>query len=175
MRSKKIILDCVRERRPPFSPEHVVTEFADVLHSYGIHKIVGDNYAGEWPKEQFRKCAITYEKADKNRSEIYHDVLPLMNSGAVELLDNKRMVSQFVALERRVSIGGREQINHPAGGHDDLVNAIAGVLCMLAQHQVGAVEISSAGAAEFARLTSRRFTGFPARRSLFPITPSGFN
>ncbi len=31
----RVVLGCVRERRPPFSPENVVAELAVVLGSYG--------------------------------------------------------------------------------------------------------------------------------------------
>jgi hypothetical protein len=41
------VLDAVRERRPPFSPEDVVAEFAALLKSYRITKVQGDRYAGE--------------------------------------------------------------------------------------------------------------------------------
>ncbi|MEK1928491.1 MAG: terminase family protein, partial [Pararhizobium sp.] len=48
-------LDCVRERKPPFSPEAVVLEFAETLDRYRVREVEGDRYAGEWPREQFRK------------------------------------------------------------------------------------------------------------------------
>ena len=35
------VVDCVRERRPPFSPEAVVEEFSGLLQSYGLHEVVG--------------------------------------------------------------------------------------------------------------------------------------
>ena len=58
----------------------------------------------------------------------YADALPLFNSGRVRLLDNRRLVSQFAALERKTSAMGRDVINHPPGGHDDVCNAAAGAL-----------------------------------------------
>src|SRR5699024_2228764 len=42
------VLDCIRERRPPFSPEAVVQEFAETLKSYRVGIVTGDHYAGEW-------------------------------------------------------------------------------------------------------------------------------
>lgn len=126
-------LDALRERKPPFSPEAVVDEFAATLKLYGIREVTGDRYAGEWPRERFRKAGIEYRVADKPRSDLYRDVLPLLNSGTVDLLDSDRLVNQFVGLERRVARGGRESIDHAPGGHDDLANAAAGVLEMLAR------------------------------------------
>ena len=43
-----VVLDCLREVVPPFSPESVVREFARVLQSYKITRVAGDHYAGEW-------------------------------------------------------------------------------------------------------------------------------
>ena len=49
-----------RERRPPFSPDGVVQEFAELLKSYKVRRVVGDRYAGEWPRERFRVHGIEY-------------------------------------------------------------------------------------------------------------------
>ena len=125
------VIDCIRERRAPFSPEQVCTEFVDTLKSYRISTVTGDNYGGEWPKEQFRKRGINYELSDKAKSKLYLDFLPLINSKQVKLLDSDRMVRQFIGLERKTSWGGRDSIDHAPGGHDDIANAVAGV-CNLA-------------------------------------------
>ena len=86
------MLDCLREVRPKFSPDSVTAEFAEVFKSYGIAKIFGDDYAGEWPKERFAKNGIVYESVSKPRSDLYKEFAPLLHSGRVELLDNQRMV-----------------------------------------------------------------------------------
>jgi hypothetical protein len=54
-----------------------------------------------------------------------------LNSGRVELLDHPRLAAQLCALERRVTRGGRDSIDHPPGGHDDLANAVGGVVSVL--------------------------------------------
>src|SRR5262249_50716674 len=87
----------------------------------------GDRYAGEWPAEQFRKHGITYEAAAKPKSDLYRDFLPLLNSGRVDLLDHPKLVNQIASLERRTARGGRDLIDHPLGGHDDLANSVAGL------------------------------------------------
>ncbi|MDR6302560.1 hypothetical protein GGQ85_000236 [Nitrobacter vulgaris] len=123
-----LFLDAIREVRPPFSPESVVIEYAGLMRSYRITKVTGDRYAGEWPREQFRKYGVRYEVADKSKSDIYRDMLPLLNSRRCELLDHSKLVSQFVSLERRTARGGRDSIDHPSHSHDDIANAVAGVL-----------------------------------------------
>jgi hypothetical protein len=45
------------------------------------------------------------------------------------------MVSQLIRLERRTG-RGRDGIDHPPGGHDDLINAAAGAVVM-AQGDLG--------------------------------------
>lgn len=123
-----VVLDAVRERKPPFSPEAVVAEFCDTLKSYGLRKVTGDRYGGEWPREQFRKLGVEYELAPKTRSELYQALVPTINSGKLQLLDVPNLEAQLVALERRTARGGRESIDHPPGGHDDIANAVAGAV-----------------------------------------------
>jgi hypothetical protein len=43
---ERIIVDAVRERKPPFSPEICATEFAGLVRNYRISTVVGDKYAG---------------------------------------------------------------------------------------------------------------------------------
>jgi hypothetical protein len=106
--SGRVVLDCIGERKAPFSPDSVVSEFADTLKAYRISTVVGDRYAGEWPRERFAAHGVTYRVADLNRSELYLAFLPLVNSGRVDLLDSSRMVAQFVGLERRTSRAGKD-------------------------------------------------------------------
>jgi len=103
--------DCVREVKPPFSPESLVAEYAALLKTYR-------RYAGESPREQFRKHGIDYLPSDKSKSELYGALLPLLNSRRVDLLDNKRLTSQLLGLERRTARGGRDSIDHAPSGHE---------------------------------------------------------
>jgi hypothetical protein len=126
------VLDAVRERRPPFSPEAVVADFAVLLKSYRVSKVTGDRYAGEWPRERFREHSIRYEASTRPKSDLYRDMLPILNSGKLSLLDHPRFLAQMVSLERRSARGGRDSIDHPPSGHDDLSNSVAGVVAALA-------------------------------------------
>ena len=87
------ILDLLREVRPPFSPEAVVEEFADVLRRYRLTKVYGDRYAGEWCREVFSRHGLNYEIAEKPKSDLYRDLLPLINSRGADLLENERLVA----------------------------------------------------------------------------------
>jgi len=125
---KRAVLDAVREVKPPFSPEAVVDEFCALLRSYGIARVKGDRYGGEWCREPFRKHGIAYDLSEKAKSDLYRDLLPILNSGRAELLDLPRLAAQLCGLERRTARGGRDSIDHPPGGHDDVANAVAGAL-----------------------------------------------
>jgi hypothetical protein len=123
------ILDCVREAKAPFSPEAVVAEFADILRRYRCATVQGDRYAGEWVREPFRKAGVFYSLSEKAKSGLYLELLPLLNSRAVDLLDSSVLTRQLVSLERRTGRGtGRDIIDHPPGCHDDVANAAAGAL-----------------------------------------------
>ena len=126
--AERFVLDLVLERRPPFSPAAVVSEFAATLKGYQVGRVFGDRYAGEWPREVFRQRGVTYEPAEKIKSDIYLAFLPLLNSGRVDLLDNPKLVTQVCSLERRTARGGRDSIDHAPGAHDDVANAVAGAL-----------------------------------------------
>ena len=122
-----VVVDAVREQRPPFSPTTVAEEFARVLKNYNVNKIVGDKYAGAWPVEVFSKLSIKYEQSAAPKSDLYRDLLPLINSGRIRLLDNAKLINQLCGLERRVARGGRDSIDHGPGSHDDIANSVAGL------------------------------------------------
>jgi hypothetical protein len=127
------VLCCLREARPPFSPEAVVAEFARTLKQYRVDRVTGDRWGGEFVREPFRQYGIDYQIADRPKSDFFRDFLPLINSGRVELLDNSKMISQLCGLERRVGRGtGRDSIDHGPGAHDDLINSAAAVLVLVA-------------------------------------------
>ena len=122
------VLDAVREVKPPFSPDAVVEEFASLLKSYGIARVTGDAYAGEWPRERFAVHGIAYDVSKKNTSAIYGEFLPALNARRVQLLDLPRLIGQLVGLERRTARAGRDSIAHAPGSHDDVANAACGAL-----------------------------------------------
>lgn len=122
------VLDVVRERRPPFSPDAVVKEYADLLRSYGVTTVQGDRYAGEWPRERFKAHGVRYEPCERVKSDLYRELVAPVNAGRVELLDLPALRAQLVGLERRVARGGKDSIDHAPGARDDLANSAAGAL-----------------------------------------------
>ena len=122
------VLACLLERRPPFDPEEVTADFAKTLKTYGVVKVTGDKWAAGFVEAAFRRHGIAYEASAAPKSDLYKELTPLMASGSVKLLDNARMVVQLLALERRTARGGKDSIDHPPRGHDDLINAACGAL-----------------------------------------------
>jgi hypothetical protein len=118
----------------------VVEEFSVLLHRHQIWTVHGDRYAGEWPREAFQQRGISYEVSQRSKSELYQAFLPLVNSRLVALLEHRQMQQQLLALERRVTRGGRDSIDHPPGAHDDVANAVAGA-CVLALHSGSALPL----------------------------------
>ena len=88
---------------------------------------------------RFKLHGVTYTPADKTASQLFLELLPLLNGGRVGLLDRRRTIDQLINLERRTSFGtGRDTIGHPPNCHDDLAVVVAGA-AVLAQPPMGAV------------------------------------
>src|SRR5262249_61077336 len=66
-------LDCLVERRPPFSPDDVTQEFAAVLTQYGIKRVTGDRYGGGRPRERVKAHRIAYDPPAPTKSAPYPD------------------------------------------------------------------------------------------------------
>lgn len=124
------VLDAVRERKPKFSPDDVAGEFSALMKSYGVSRAEADRWGGDWVGEGFRKHGITVSPSAKPKSDLYRELLPLLNARRCNLLDNQTLAKQLVGLERRVARGGRDSIDHAPGSHDDVANAAAGALLM---------------------------------------------
>jgi hypothetical protein len=61
-----------------------------------------------------------------------------LNSGRVEL--HPRLHAQLLGLERRTARGGKDSIDHAPNAHDDLANAAAGALVLVASGAPSSVE-----------------------------------
>ena len=131
-KGEEAIIDMIKAWKPPFDPTDVVKECAEAIKPYRIRNITGDNYGGEWPVAEFRKHGITYQLAEKHRSELYLNLIPVVNSKRAELPDNRRMIEELRRLERRRGRSGKDTIDHPAyGGSDDVANSVAGAVDLI--------------------------------------------
>jgi hypothetical protein len=130
-----IVIDAVREIKPPFSPDVAVEQIVAVLRAYGVSRITGDRFGGEWVAERFRRHGVSYQTAEYTRSEAYLSALPMLTAERVQLLDHPKLIAQFAQLERRTSAQGRDTVDHPRGSHfhDDLANSVALAIATLAR------------------------------------------
>lgn len=126
-RDRTVVIDLVERHRPPFNPYEICRKMAETCRRYGVHRIVGDWYGAEFVARAFQACDIRYQRSEKNKSDLYLELLPRLCSGEIELLDNDVLVNQLAGLERRIRSGGKDKIDHGPNQHDDLANAVAGV------------------------------------------------
>ena len=93
----RVILDGIRVRSAPFSPAQIVASFG-LLKVPTLARVRAIGMRRVFSPTQMRE----YELAEKPKSDIYRDSLALPNSGAVELLDDGRLINELCGLERRV-------------------------------------------------------------------------
>src|SRR5262249_18490138 len=123
-----VVLDCLREWKPPFNPTDVILEASELLKAYRVGRISGDRYAGEWCRQSFRERTISYEVSAQSKGDIYINFLPQLTAGRLRLLDHQGLLGPLCSLERGPTGGtGRDVVDHPRGAHDDLANAVAGM------------------------------------------------
>lgn len=129
----KIIIDLARCWRAPHNPLEVIDQMCRILREYRITQCVGDNYSAGFVKQKFEDRGIRYIKCDAPKSTLYLEALPQLCSGGVELLDSKQLIDEFCNLERRTRSGGKDSVDHSPNSHDDLCNAVAGALFLVAK------------------------------------------
>jgi hypothetical protein len=154
-----VVLDCLRSRAPPFNPSDVLAEFVETLKSYGVTIVHGDRFAGEWVRQPLRDRGIFYRLADRDKSAIYRDALPIFNSRKVSLLNNRTLVGQLCALERSTGSTGRDRIDHPRGAHDDLCNAACGAIVLATQKRRRFEQLVPVGVPQTAELDGSGSSG----------------
>ena len=137
------VLDMARRWKAPHDPAQVSAEMAEILKGYGVRRVTGDRYGGAWPEQEFLKHNITYLASQFDKSAIFLEFLTLVLSSRVELLDNRVLSNELLALERRTRSGGKDLIDHPPKGHDDLANAVAGYCILLAGKTATAIGYQS--------------------------------
>jgi hypothetical protein len=137
----RIILDALSEQRPPFNPQGVTRAISSLLQQYGLSGTVGDHYGERWVVDEFARNGIALVHSSRPRSSLYIDCIPLFTSGRIRLLDNRRLVAQFAALERTATPSG-DKIDHGRGGHDDLANVVAGAATLAAHTEAQPVPLT---------------------------------
>ncbi len=133
--SSKLRVAAIKAWDPPFNPEQIVCEIADQLKQYRIRSVTGDRYAGSWVTSSFEKFGIEYVTCDKPKSDLYLMLEGLVNTGRVEFAHDERLIRELVNLERRRGRSGKDIVDHPPRGSDDLANSLAGLAYLLVQNE----------------------------------------
>ena len=120
------ILDVIRSYQPPFNTSGVITEVSALCKRYGIHTVTGDRYARGFVVEAFSSHDLKYTFSEQARSDLYLELLPLVNAERVRLLDDPELLRELRGLERRRGSSGRHKVDHRPGFHDDRANAATG-------------------------------------------------
>jgi len=122
----KVIVDLIVNQGPvpPFDPNKCPTRWEPILDAYAVRTVHGDAYGGEVFASAFRERGLSYQKIkDTSASDLYESFEPVLNAGAVRLLDIPKLQQEALGLKWS---GGK--IVHPSGGHDDWINSVCGVV-----------------------------------------------
>jgi hypothetical protein len=80
-----------------------------------------DRYARLWPTERFRAHDIAYEPAEKPKSDLYRDMLPLLNARRIEgdlaCRPGERLANHFDTV-LLILIVGSDFLEHFAGAQE---------------------------------------------------------
>jgi len=138
-------VDARLERRPPFTLEAVVADFAALFKRYRISTVKGDAYDEDRLRKLFDRHGIQYRRCDRTASDLFGWLVNEFNNARrFAWLDDEALTAQFVGLEWVKQPSGSKIIGHPPGGHDDLINAVAGALYCAMQWR-GPPEVDTTG------------------------------
>lgn len=130
-------LALVQRWEPPFDPAVVAAEVAGLLRRYGLRRVGIDRFAPGLVGALLRQHGIEAEPAPRTTSEAFINLLTLINAGQVRLLDDPVLRRELSRLERRPGAAGREIVEHPRNGHDDV--AAASAFALVAAYETHAV------------------------------------
>jgi hypothetical protein len=134
----RVALDIIVKQagEPPYNPRQAVHKFVEVLRSYRLSRVMGDNFAGRTFAVDFESDGITYDVCSRPKTELYEQLEPALNAGEVELLDEPKLQEQLLTLVVRGT-----KIDHEPNGHDDWANAAAGCVWMIRSAARSAAEV----------------------------------
>lgn len=126
-RGRPAALACIRQWRPPFAPSAAIREAATTCRRYGLTTVGIDRYAPGFVIDGFREHGITARVREQDTSATFVELLGLVNSGLVRLLDVPVLLGELRWLERRPG-AGRDVVGHPPRAHDDVAAAASAAL-----------------------------------------------
>ena len=126
----RAIVDLVEKQTgdaPGYNPLAAVAKFVGIVRNYGIKRVILDGYAGSTFRHAFEQPGgLIGEVRGEGKTVFYEDFEVALNSGVAELLDDAKMQEQFLTLVVR-----GEKVDHLPDDHDDLANAVAGLVWLI--------------------------------------------
>jgi hypothetical protein len=97
---------------------------------------VADQFARGFHDQFWKDEQITLVDSERDTSQTYMKLLPMLAAGEVRLIDSKTLRSQFASLEQHLPPSGHEVIRKPqtAGARDDSATSAAGALVAAGVH-----------------------------------------
>jgi hypothetical protein len=138
LEDSRIVVDVVRSRAPKFNPEDVTRDYSELLKKYRVSTVRGDKFSGDFALHQFAKHQITYERAEKSKSELYLEAEGAFNAEKVGLPNKTIMIEQLKSLVRKVRAGGRDSVDTDSGQSEDEANVLCGLIDLLSARASGA-------------------------------------
>lgn len=131
----KVIIDAYKSFAPEqngkrYLPDDAISESIELFSRYGVHEVKGDHFASGYIEPKFVQAGFAFEPIKLSKSDLYVEMMPMLNDGNIELLDCEYTNSQLKRLERRRGRNGRDRIDHVDKGHDDRANMVAGLVYM---------------------------------------------
>jgi hypothetical protein len=134
---ERIVIDCVRSRKPKFNPESVTKEYCDLLKKYSISSVTGDKFSGDWASSAFEKNGISYNRSEKPKSELYLECESLFNTERLDLPRKEPLLSQLKMLVRKTRSGGKDSVDTDSGQPEDEANVICGAAVLFGAEKGG--------------------------------------
>ena len=118
MQDGKIKFAELVRRKPPFSRDRVVGEFAKTVRTYEISEVYGERFSNGWTTEVLRRNGLRHHRMGYDRPDVLRDFFTLLNDGKVVLPQHEELKKQLLSMQQT-------RTNH-AGEVADLVNVVAG-------------------------------------------------
>jgi len=134
---ERIIVDLIRSRPPKFNPDEVTAQCCDLIKTYGISRVYGDKFSGDWASNSFNKNDIEYERSEKTKSELYLEAESPFNTERVDIPNKELAINQLKNLIRKARSGGKDSVDTDSGQPEDEANVIAGVIYLLSKGEEG--------------------------------------
>jgi hypothetical protein len=156
-RDGRVIVDgCWAWHRP--GHDEVMDTVAELAKAYGVRRLRTDQASPVPIREALKQRGVSVEYApwtNESKASAFARLKVALNTGALELPDDRELVEELCNLEARPTPAGYTRIAAAGQGHDDRAIVVASLAATLAPPRRGALD--------YARAELARHQGRPAR------------